>query len=280
MTEVTSKPSLAVGRYNLPLDRTLIMGVLNVTPDSFSDGGRFLDADTAIAHARRLVADGADIIDVGGESTRPGAEPVSSDDELRRVQPVIEAIASEIGVPVSIDTRKAEVAEACIAAGASMINDVTGLRDSAMLEVVSRTGAAVTIMHMKGTPQTMASEAVYDDLIEEVREYLLAQASKAIEAGAQSVVVDPGLGFAKNTEHNLTVLNHLDRFMDLGHPLLIGPSRKRFIGELTGADADHRVPGTIAAVIKCVEAGVPIVRVHDVAECKQAITVAEAILRA
>ncbi|MDA1035405.1 MAG: dihydropteroate synthase [Chloroflexi bacterium] len=279
MPEVASHKALALGAYRLPLDRTLIMGVLNITPDSFSDGGAYLDPHTAIEHAKRLVDEGADIIDVGGESTRPGADAVSIEEELRRVEPAIAAVATELGVPVSIDTRKPEVAARCIEAGASMINDVTGLRNDGMLEVVERTSAAVTIMHMKGTPQTMAAEAVYDNLIGEVREFLLEQAAKAVRAGAQTVIVDPGLGFAKNGQHNLTILNNLNAFTDLGYPLLVGPSRKRFIGELTGAPADDRIPGTIAAVVKCVLAGVPIVRVHDVAACRQAITVTEAIQR-
>jgi dihydropteroate synthase len=255
------------------------MGVLNVTPDSFSDGGKHGDAHSVIEHAKRLVDEGADIIDVGGESTRPGAVVVRVEEELQRVESAIETISKELGVPVSIDTCKPEVAERCIAVGASMINDVTGLRDDGMLEVVRRTGAAVTIMHMKGTPRTMSFEAIYDDLIGEVRAFLAEQAAQAIRAGAQTVIVDPGLGFAKNSQQNLTLLNNLDAFADLGYPLLVGPSRKRFIGELTGATVDDRLPGTIAAVVKCVLAGVPIVRVHDVASCKQAITVTEAIHR-
>lgn len=279
MTGIASDNALALGTYRLPLDRTLIMGVLNVTPDSFSDGGQHFDARAAIEHAKRLVNEGADIVDVGGESTRPGANPVSADEEFRRVAPVITTIARELGVPISIDTRKSEVAARCIEAGASMVNDITGLRDDSMLDVIRQTQAAVAIMHMKGTPQTMASEAVYDDMISEVREFLMVQAAKATSAGAQSVIVDPGLGFAKNGLHNLTILNRLDAFTGLGYPLLVGPSRKRFIGELTGAGPDDRVPGTIAAVVKCVLAGVPIVRVHNVAACKQAIIVTEAIQR-
>lgn len=279
MAGIASDNALALGAYRLPLDRTLIMGVLNVTPDSFSDGGEHLDPNTAIEHAKQLLDEGADIVDVGGESARPGADAVSVDEELRRVEPVVAAIASGLGVPVSIDTCKAEVAARCIGAGASMINDVTGLRDDAMLEVVRRSGAAVAIMHMKGTPRTMAREASYDDLIGDVRGFLAEQAAKAVRVGAQTVFVDPGLGFAKNAQHNLTILNHLDSFMDLGYPLLVGPSRKRFIGDLTGASADERVPGTIAAVVRCVLAGVRIVRVHDVAACKQAIEITEAIQR-
>ncbi len=253
------------------------MGVLNVTPDSFSDGGRHADAASAIARARVMAAEGVDIIDVGGESTRPGAPPVSLDEELRRVLPVVEAIATEMEMPLSIDTVKPAVAQRCLQAGAVMVNDTQGLRDPAMLDVVAASGAAVTIMHMKGTPQTMADEAVYDDLIGEVREFLERQAKRATEAGIETVVVDPGLGFAKTGGHNLTILSRLHELATLGYPLLIGPSRKRFIGELTGAPADQRVPGTIAAVTASVFNGANILRVHDVAECKQAIIVAEAI---
>jgi dihydropteroate synthase len=271
---------MRLGNFELPTNRTLIMGVLNVTPDSFSDGGLHLDAAVAIDHVKRLVEEGADILDVGGESTRPGAAPVSTDQEIRRVVPVIEAIAGAIGVPVSIDTRNADVARRAIEAGAVMINDVTGLRDEAMLDVVRDTGAPVTIMHMKGTPETMATSNQYNDMLAEIAAYLMAQAGKAIRAGAQTVIIDPGIGFAKNTRQNLELLNNLNAFTGLGYPLLVGPSRKRFIGELTNATADDRIPGTIAAVVKCVQAGVDIVRVHDVAACRQAITIAEAIQRA
>lgn len=277
MVRQTTRDALRLGSFDLPAGRTLIMGVLNVTPDSFSDGGQHLDAATAIEHARRMVSDGADIIDVGGESTRPGAAPVSTDEELRRVMPVIEAIAGDLGVPVSIDTRNADVARRALDACAVMINDVTGLRDEAMLDVVRDTGTAVTVMHMKGTPETMATSNQYDDMLAEIAAYLVAQAGKASDAGAQTVIVDPGIGFAKDTRQNLELLNHLGAFTSLGYPLLVGPSRKRFIGELTGAAADDRVPGTIAAVVKCVQAGVDIVRVHDVAAARQAITITEAI---
>ncbi len=280
MVRQSTREALRLGSYELPTSRTLIMGVLNVTPDSFSDGGLHLDAAVAIDHAKRMIEDGADIIDVGGESTRPGAAPVSTDEEIRRVVPVIEAIAGAMGVPVSIDTRNADVARRSIEAGAVMINDVTGLRDEAMLDVVRDTGAPVTIMHMKGTPRTMATSNQYDDMLAEIAAYLVAQAGKAVAAGAQTVIIDPGIGFAKNTKQNLELLNHLNVFTNLGYPLLVGPSRKRFIGELTDAAADDRIPGTIAAVVKCVQAGVDIVRVHDVAACKQAITITEAIERA
>jgi dihydropteroate synthase len=280
MVKQSSRDALHLGRYVIPSTRTLIMGVLNVTPDSFSDGGLHRDAAEAIDHAKRLVEDGADMIDVGGESTRPGAAPVSTDEELARVITVIESITATLGVPVSIDTRNAEVARRAIEAGAVMINDVTGLRSDAMLDAVRDTGAAVTIMHMKGTPQTMATSNQYDDMLAEIATYLVAQAERAVAAGAPTVIIDPGIGFAKDTRQNLELLNNLNAFTGLGYPLLVGPSRKRFIGELTDATAGDRIPGTIAAVVKCVQAGVDIVRVHDVAACKQAITIAEAIERA
>jgi dihydropteroate synthase len=272
---------LRVGTYLLPLDRTLVMGVLNVTPDSFSDGGQHVLAARAIERAQRMAAEGADIIDIGGESTRPGgAEPVSADEELSRVLPVIEAIAGKLPVPISIDSVKPAVAKRCLEAGAVMVNDVYGLREPEMVEVAAAAGAAVVIMHMKGTPQTMASEAIYDDLIGEVRQYLVERAALADGAGIETVIIDPGIGFAKNGPHNLTVLNNLPSFADLGYPLLVGPSRKRFIGELTDAPPDDRLGGTIAAVTACVMGGANIVRVHDVAVCKQAVIVADAIRRA
>ena len=272
--------SLTLGRHELPLSRTLIMGVLNVTPDSFSDGGFFIDPHAAITHARAMAAEGADIIDVGGESTRPGAAPVPLEEELRRTLPVVEAIVSALDVPVSIDTVKPEVARRCLRAGATMVNDIQGLRDPAMLEAVAEANAAVTIMHMKGTPQTMANEAVYDDLIREVREFLATQAALAEEAGIQTVVVDPGIGFAKTGEHNLVILRRLGELATLDYPLLVGPSRKSFIGALTGMPADERLGGTVAAVTACVLNGANIVRVHDVGVCRQAVIVAEAIKRA
>jgi dihydropteroate synthase len=277
MNRQSASDALHLGRYVIPYTRTLIMGVLNVTPDSFSDGGLHSDTTAAFDHARRLVEDGADIIDVGGESTHPGAAPVSTDEELARVITVIESITAALGVPVSIDTRNAEVARRALEAGAVMINDVTGMRSDAMLDTIRDTGAAVTLMHMRGTPQTMATSNRYDDMLVEIATYLKNQAKRATAAGAQTVIIDPGIGFAKDTRQNLELLNNLNCFTGLGYPLLVGPSRKRFIGELTDADADDRIPGTVAAVVKCVQAGVDIVRVHDVRACKQAITIAEAI---
>jgi dihydropteroate synthase len=268
---------LKLGDHRLKLDRTLIMGILNVTPDSFSDGGLYAEAEAAFTCAKKMVEEGADIIDVGGESTKPGASPVSEDEELRRVLPVIERLTSSLAVPVSIDTVKPEIARRCLAAGAVMVNDTQGLRDDEMLQAVVESGAAVVIMHMKGTPETMQEQAAYADLVSEVRSFLIGQAGRARGAGVHTVLVDPGLGFAKTAEHNLEILNRLEEFTDLGYPLLIGPSRKAFIGVLTGAPAGGRLGGTLAAVTASVLKGVSVVRVHDVAACKQATMVAEAI---
>lgn len=268
---------LKLGRYAAPAGRTLVMGVLNVTHDSFSDGGLFLDAGRAIEHAHQLVAEGADVLDIGGESTRPGAEPVPAGEELRRVLPVVEAVVSQLDVPISIDTMKPEVADACLSAGAVMLNDVRGLRDPVMIETAARHGAGVVIMHMKGTPRTMNEEAVYDDVVAEVRAFLAEQAARARSAGIATVVIDPGLGFAKSTGHSLSLLRHLGVLTSLGYPVLVGASRKRFIGELTGRPAGDRVAGTVAATTAAVLGGAAIVRVHDVAEATQAVRVAEAI---
>jgi dihydropteroate synthase len=270
-------PALNFKRRTFPAGRTLIMGVLNVTPDSFSDGGRYFDRQQAIEHARTMVAEGADILDIGGESTRPGAGPVSAEEELRRVLPVVETLAAEVDVPISVDTLKPEVADRCLAAGADIVNDVQGLREPAMMDAAARHRAAVIIMHMKGTPRTMTNEAIYADLIGEVSDFLTAQAESARTAGIETVIIDPGIGFAKNMHHNLMVLRHVDAFVALGYPVLIGPSRKRFIGDVTGRPADDRVAGTLAAVTAAVLGGAAIVRVHDVAPAKQAVQVAEAI---
>ena len=272
--------SLRLGRFELRLDRTLLMGVLNVTPDSFSDGGTYLALADALEGARRMVADGADVIDVGGESTRPGARSVGADEELRRVLPVVEGIVRELDVPVSIDTRKADVARRCLAAGAAMVNDVSGLRDRAMASTVAESGAAVVIMHMKGEPATMAQEAVYGDLLGEVKGFLQERAAIARAAGVETIVLDPGIGFAKDMEHNLELLRRLAELGDLGCPILIGPSRKRFLGLLTGRPPQERLEATLAAVVAGALNGADIVRVHDVAACKLALLVADAIRRA
>lgn len=250
----------------------LLMGVLNVTPDSFSDGGRFLELDRAVAHGRRMVTEGAHLVDVGGESTRPGAAAVDVDEELRRVVPVVRALADD-GVAVSIDTRRAEVADAAIAAGAVLVNDVTGLRDRAMRAVVAAAEVPAVLMHMSvPDPAVMQQHTDYADVVRDVVAFLAAQAALALDEGVPAVVLDPGIGFGKTVEQNLTLLSHLDRLAALGHPVLVGASRKRFIGALTGADDPaERLGGTIAAHLVAVERGARILRVHDVAAHRQAL---------
>lgn len=245
------------------------MGVLNVTPDSFSDGGCWLDPDAAVAHARQMIADGADVIDVGGESTRPGARPVDQADELRRVLPVIEALAGE--TVLSVDTRKPEVARAAVAAGASLINDVS----ASLWAVAAETGAGWVAMHMRGDPATMQDHAHYDDVVAEVRDHLVARAEQAEAAGVNEIWIDPGIGFAKTAEHNLTLLKHLDALVATGWPLLVGTSRKSFLGRIdridrmggtgqTALPAAERGEATVATSTWAVLQGAAMVRVHDV----------------
>ena len=258
------------------------MGVLNVTPDSFSDGGRYLSADRATDQARRLIAEGADIVDVGGESTRPGAEPVAEAEEIARVVPVIEAIRAESGVAISIDTMKPAVARAAIAAGATMWNDVTALRHApASLGTAAELGCDVVLMHMKGEPRTMQAQPHYEDVAAEVAEHLALRAQAAIAAGVAQgrIWLDPGVGFGKHrTRHNLPLLAGLRRIVDLGFPVLLGASRKSFIGALDpGAGEGDRLGGSIAAALAGAAAGVAAVRVHDVAPTVQALKVWAAI---
>lgn len=254
------------------------MGVVNVTPDSFSDGADFLDAPRAIAYARTLVEEGADLIDIGGESTRPGAQPVSADEEMARVLPVIEGLAGRIGgALISIDTWKASVARRAVDAGARIVNDVTGGRDPEMLGTVAGLGAGYVHMHMRGTPETMATLTDYDDVVHEVRDELSRGIAQAREAGINEVYVDPGIGFAKTAAQSCEILSRLSELADLGAPLLVGPSRKSFIGHITGLPPDQRLEGTIAAVVICVLGGARVVRVHDVASARQALIVTEAI---
>jgi dihydropteroate synthase len=264
-------------------ERTLIMGILNVTPDSFSDGGRFLDRATAVAHGTRLVEEGADILDVGGESTRPGSDPVPVDEELERVRPVIERLVElHPGVPVSIDTRKADVAAEALDAGATIVNDVSGGSDPAMFDVVRAHEASVVLMHMRGDPKTMQESPEYDDVVGEVHEYLRQRIETAELAGIdpQRIAVDPGIGFGKDLEHNLELMQRVDALLDLGRPVLVGPSRKRFIGTILDLPEDERVEGTIGAVVWMVTRGAHIVRVHDVKEVVRAVRVVDAIARA
>jgi len=275
--------SLRVGPRILELgERTAIMGIVNVTPDSFSDGGAFLDPAAAIDHGLRLAGEGADILDVGGESTRPGADPVSEQEELRRVVPVVRELAARSGVPVSIDTTKAAVAEAALAAGATIVNDISALRlDPRLGGVVARSGAALVIMHMQGTPRTMQQAPHYDDLLGEVIAELGAGIARATAAGVEpgQILVDPGIGFGKSLEHNLELLGRLGELETLGRAILVGPSRKAFIGRLLDLPAAERVEGTIAACCCAADRGAHVVRVHDVGPVSRALRVADAILR-
>jgi dihydropteroate synthase len=264
------------------MSKPLVMGVVNVTPDSFSDGGRFLDAQAALSHARRLIAEGADILDIGGESTRPGAEPVSEAEEVARVIPLIEAIRRESDIRISIDTMKSAVARAAVAAGASMWNDVTALRWSDdSLSTATELGCEVVLMHMLGEPRTMQDNPRYDDVVAEVGAFLAERANAAIAAGVarEKIWLDPGIGFGKTVAHNLALLANLDALVALGFPVILGASRKRFLAALDPAakGPDQRLGGSLAAALTGVAAGVTGVRVHDVRETVQALTVWAAI---
>ena len=263
----------------LSLDRVAVMGVLNVTPDSFSDGGLWLDPERAVEHALEMVEQGAGIIDVGGESTRPNAEPVPEDEELKRVLPVIEALASQVSVPISIDTRKAAVAGAAVQAGATIVNDTLG-EEGSIAEIAAETGAAIAVMHSRGTPKTMRSLVEYNDVVADVRSFLEAKAKELEGLGIarDSIVLDPGFGFAKKPEHNLTLLNHFEQIVELGFPVLAGTSRKSFIGAVLDLPEDQRVEGTIATTVVAVQKGAKIVRVHDVEPVARAVRMAEAVL--
>lgn len=263
--------------------RTHIMGILNVTPDSFSDGGAFFGRDKAIEHALAMAKDGADIIDVGGESTRPGASEVSADEELERVIPVIEGIVRSADVAVSIDTRKAVVADAAVKAGAKIINDVSGLRhDAKMASVAAKHGAGVVIMHSRGKPSDMQKKVVYKDVVRDVIAELKGSIEAATRAGVSrdAIIIDPGIGFAKTAEQSLEILSRLDEFRSLGRPVCIGVSRKSFLGKvLGGSDPDKRLAATIAACSIAVMKGANILRVHDVKESRDAAAVADSIAR-
>ncbi len=257
-----------------------VMGVVNVTPDSFSDGGQFFDVDRAVEHALQLAADGAAILDIGGESTRPGAEPVSAEEELRRVLPVVERIAAQSKVAISIDTSKAVVAREAIAAGASMVNDVTGLTgDSAMLGVVAEGGCRVCAMHRRGTPRTMQVDPHYDDVVGEVMAYLAdrREALQAAGVARERIVLDPGIGFGKNYRHNLELLRRIGEFRELECPLLVGHSRKRFLGEILGDPTADRTAATLGVSIWLASQGVQIIRVHDVRPTVDALRAFEAM---
>lgn len=262
--------------------RTHIMGILNITPDSFSDGGLYADAERALAHAREMASQGADIIDIGGESTRPGAEAVPEDEEIRRVVPVIERLSKEISVPISIDTYKSNVANRALKAGASIVNDISGLRFSPdMAKVIADHGAAVVIMHIKGTPRDMQANPVYEDVVAEVMDYLEEGIGLAVKAGVgrDRILVDPGIGFGKTVEHNLILINRLSEFRALGMPIVLGSSRKRFIGTVLGVqDPAKRLEGTAATVAIGIERGARVIRVHDVAHMAKVAMMTDAVV--
>ncbi|MGE5751474.1 MAG: dihydropteroate synthase [Nitrospirota bacterium] len=263
--------------------RTHVMGILNVTPDSFSDGGLYNDSAKAVLRAREMAAAGADIIDIGGESTRPGAEPLSEEEELRRIIPVIEHLVAEFTVPISVDTYKATVAKKALEAGASIVNDISGLRFSPdMAKIAADYGAAVVIMHIKGMPRDMQQNPVYDDVVIDVMSYLEEGIAIAVKAGVdhEKILVDPGIGFGKTLEHNLTLLNRLDELRILGRPIVLGTSRKKFIGTILGISApEQRVDGTAPTLALGIERGASVVRVHDVARMAQVVRMTDAVLR-
>jgi dihydropteroate synthase len=257
-----------------------LMGIVNVTPDSFSDGGQFLDAERAIAHGRELAAEGADVLDIGGESTRPGAEAVPADEELRRTQPVVDALSSA-GDSVSIDTSKVAVAEAALDAGATMVNDVTALRaEPELAGLCAARGCEVVLMHMLGDPRTMQENPTYDDVVDDIKAFLAERIEFAVSEGIdeERIWIDPGIGFGKTVEHNLELHRRLGELAELGRPIAFGSSRKSFIGKLTGAEVEERLGGTIASNVIAYANGASMLRVHDVAPIRQALAVAEAIL--
>jgi dihydropteroate synthase len=265
----------------LSLDRPIVMGVLNVTPDSFSDGGLWLDAERAVAHGLEMVDQGAAIVDVGGESTRPGAEPVAEADELDRVLPVIEALSRQTSAPISIDTRKPEVAELSVEAGATIINDTLGeATDRAMDRVAASTGAAIVVMHSRGTPATMRELTDYDDVVTDVRDFLRLRAAQLNELGVgrDAICLDPGYGFAKDPQQSLALLRRLDEIVELGYPVVVGTSRKSFIGAVLDLPGDQRMEGTAATVAWAISRGAHIVRVHDVEPIVRTLRMLEAIM--
>ena len=258
----------------------LVMGILNVTPDSFSDGGEFFDPHRAVEHGLQMVEDGAAIIDVGGESTRPGSASVPAREQIERVVPVIEALSKQTNVPISIDTYEHEVAEAALDAGAATINDITALSDERMGQLAAERQVPVVLMHMRGTPATMQVEPRYDDVVSEVLDFLLERAGRAERSGVpkEMIFIDPGIGFGKTLEHNLLLLKNIDKFVASDYRVLVGASRKRFIGTITGREKpSERTYGTAATVALCVAAGVSIVRVHDVHEMADVVTVSNRI---
>lgn len=268
------------GRLNFS-DGSILMGILNITPDSFSDGGQFFQTDKAVQHGIKMASEGAAIIDIGAESTRPGAKPVSTDEQIKRAIPVIQSLAKQTNVPISIDTYNYDVAKAALDAGASMINDITALSDKRVGRLAADSKAPIVLMHMKGTPQTMQKNPRYKNVVLEVLQFLLDRAQKAQQFGIpkERIFIDPGIGFGKTLEHNLLLLKNIDKFVESGYRVLAGPSRKRFIGQITGREnPKERIFGTAAAVALCAAVGVSILRVHDVAEMADVVGTVNAII--
>jgi dihydropteroate synthase len=267
------------GKYQLNLNRPHVMGIVNVTPDSFSDGGKFASTNLAVEHALELIAEGADILDIGGESTRPGATPVSLDEELSRVIPVIQALSKLSTVPISIDTYKSEVMRQAIAAGADIVNDVRALQEEGALDVVANSNAGVCLMHMQGTPQTMQMDPHYDDVVAEVKRFLIERLNAAIAHGIakERITLDPGFGFGKLTAHNIALIQQLDQLVAIGQPLLVGLSRKAVLGKIAGGDEQQRLYAGIASSVISAMKGAKILRVHDVKATVDALKVVTAI---
>lgn len=260
--------------------RTVLMGIVNVTPDSFSDGGRYLDSEKAIAHGIRLAQEGADIIDVGGESTRPGARPLSAQEEVGRVLPVIRGLSRAVSIPISVDTYKEDVARAALDEGADIVNDISALRfDPGMAPLIAAEKVPVVLMHMQGTPQTMQQRPYYQNVVEEVKEFLSGRIRFALGAGVgvERIIIDPGIGFGKELDHNLALLRGLPALASLGRPILVGPSRKTFIGKLLDVGPEERLAGSLAASVAAVLAGANMIRTHDVKETLRAIRIADAL---
>lgn len=260
--------------------RTALMGIVNVTPDSFSDGGRYFDPGKAISHGIDLAREGADIIDVGGESTRPGARPLSAREEIERVLPVIRGLRRTAPIPISIDTYKADVARAALAEGADMVNDISALRfDAAMAPLIAAEKVPVVLMHMQGAPQTMQQRPRYQNVVQEVREFLQSRIHFALEAGVEAdrIIIDPGIGFGKELDHNLALLRGIPTLVSLGRPILVGPSRKTFIGKILEVGPEERLEGSLAAAVAAVLAGANMIRTHDVKEARRAIRIADAL---
>jgi len=275
--------TMKCGKYTLELGkRTLVMGIVNVTPDSFSDGGQFLDSEKAITQGLRLAEEGADIIDIGGESTRPGSDSVSQDEELKRIIPVIEGLVDKVNIPISIDTCKSEVAKKAIDSGVSMVNDISAARfDPKIVDMAKQYNVPLALMHMKGTPKNMQENPTYVSVMGEIKEFLIERVGFAVKKGVpkENIIIDPGIGFGKRLEHNYEIIRNLGELKELGLPILIGPSRKSFIAMTLDLPVEDRLEGTLAAVTMCVMNGADIVRVHDVKEAVRAVKMTDAIYR-